>query len=144
MRMRRWNECAVLGGILTLQVIWGAGHQVSALDPQEQRIEITIRDSTYLKTKTTPIGAELPVSIVIHNEDTIRHGFTSPMMTGLAVEGEGEGIEFYGRGIDGVHIGPGKTVTLRMLVPSQGTFTFHCDLHSDMKGELYLLEVPVA
>ncbi len=66
------------------------------------------------------------------------------MLKGLAVEGEGEGIEFYGRGIDGVHIGPEKTVELRMLVPARGTSTFNCDLHSDMQGEVYLLDVPVA
>lgn len=142
MRVRSWNQCMVLSGLLIWELT--GGYQASALNPQEQRIEITIRDSTYLKTKITPIRAELPVEIVIHNEDHVRHGFASPMMTGLAVEGEGEGIEFYGRGIDGVHIGAGKTVMLRMLVPSQGIFSFHCDLHSDMQGELYLLEVPVA
>jgi len=130
--------------VVALSLSPSAASPVAALEPQEQTIEITIRDSTYVKTKVTPIRAEIPVAIVIRNEDQIRHGFTSPMLKGLAVEGEGEGIDFYGRGIDGVHIGPGKTVVLRLLVPAQGSFQFHCDLHSDMQGEVYLLDVPVA
>lgn len=130
-----------LGAMVTL--IAGAGG-VAAIEPAEQRIELTIQDSTYLKTKTMPIRSDLPVTIVIHNEDKVRHGFTSPVLSGLYVEGGGEGIEFFGRGTQGVHIGPGKTVELRMIVPFQGSFPFHCDLHTDMKGELYLLQVPVA
>jgi len=132
-------------GLVILAAVMTAGlGPAAAPEPSDQRIELTIRDSTYLKTKTMPIRPELPVTIVIHNEDTIRHGFASPLLPGLAVEGEGEGIEFYGRGIEGVHVGPGKTVNLRLIVPYQGSFPFHCDLHSDMKGEMYLLQVPVA
>jgi hypothetical protein len=132
--------CAV-AAVVTLIVAAGGA---AAIEPAEQRIELTIRDSTYLKTKTMAIRPELPVTIVIHNEDTVRHGFTSPLLSGLYVEGEGEGIEFFGRGLQGIHIGPGKTAELRLVVPSQGSFPFHCDLHTDMKDELYLLQVPVA
>lgn len=138
------RRCLIVSAVLALSLLTSAGSPVFSLEPQEQTIEITIRDSTYVKTKVTPIRAEIPVAIVIRNEDQVRHGFTSPMLKGLAVEGEGEGIDFYGRGIDGIHIGPGKTVVLRMLVPAQGSFQFHCDLHSDMQGEVYLLDVPVA
>ncbi|HEU4684221.1 MAG TPA: hypothetical protein VFS39_06950 [Nitrospira sp.] len=125
-----------------VSAMWGGA--VSANEPSEQRIELAIRDSTYVKTKTTPIRMELPVTIVIRNEDTIRHGFTSSLLKGVALEGQGEGIDFYGRGIEGVHIEPGRTVLLRMIVPTQGSFSFHCDLHSEMQGEVYLLEVPIA
>jgi hypothetical protein len=134
----------VWGAVVSLGLLAAVEAEAPAIEPTEQRIEITIQDSTFLKTKTMPIRAELPVVMVIRNDDTIRHGFTSPMLKGLAVEGEGEGIEFYGRGVDGVHIGPGKTVMLRLVVPHQGGFPFHCDLHSDMQGEVYLLDVPVA
>lgn len=141
-----WMRCVSL--LLSLSLCLGLLREShgaeSLLDTQEQYIEITIQDATFLKTKTMPIRAELPLRIIIHNEDKVRHGFTSPMLKGLAVEGEGEGIEFYGRGIDGVHIGPGKTVVLRLVVPHQGSFPFHCDLHSDMQDEVYLLDVPVA
>ena len=115
-----------------------------AVQPPEQQIEITVRNSTFLKTRTMPIRPELPVSIVIRNEDDTNHGFVSPMLTGLAVNGHADGVEFFGRGIDGVHVGPRKAVVLRMVVPAQGTFTFRCDLHGDMQGEVYLLDVLVA
>jgi hypothetical protein len=144
MHLRFPQRGVVWGVILSLGLLAGAEEHVSAIEPGEQRVEITIQDATFLKTKTMPIRAELPLVIVIHNDDNIRHGFTSPMLKGLAVEGEGEGIDFYGRGIDGVHIGPGKTVSLRLIVPHQGSLPFHCDLHSDMQGEVYLLDVPVA
>lgn len=115
-----------------------------AAQTREQRIEITIRDSTFLRTKTMPIHPGFPTVIVIRNEDNIRHGFTSPMLTGLSIHGEGEGIESYGKGIDGFYVGPGKTLTIRFITQHQGQFTFQCDLHPDLKGEVYLLEVPVA
>jgi len=140
--MRTTCRCGLL--VLLAGSIAGAVERSIAIEPVEQRIELTIRDSTYLKTKTVPIRSDLPVTIVIHNEDPVRHGFVSPALSGLAVEGAGEGIEFFGRGIDGVHIGSGKTVQLRLIVPYQGSFSFQCDLHSDMKGEVYLLQVPVA
>ncbi len=130
----------MLAALAALTISAGA----AAIEPGEQRIELTIRDSTYLKTKTMPIRADLPVTIVIHNEDTIRHGFSSPVLAGVYVEGGGEGIEFFGRGTQGIHIGPGKTAELRLIIPFQGSFPFHCDLHTDMKDELYLLQVPVA
>lgn len=115
-----------------------------AAQTREQRIEITIRDSTFLRTKTMPIHPGFPTVIVIRNEDNIRHGFTSSMLAGLSVHSEGEGIESYGKGIDGFYVGPGKTLMIRFITQQQGQFTFQCDLHPDLKGEIYLLEVPVA
>ena len=115
-----------------------------AVEAQEQRIEITIRDSTFLRTKTMPIHPGFPTVIFIRNEDNIRHGFTSSMLAGLSVHSEGEGIESYGKGIDGFYVGPGKTLMIRFITQQQGQFTFQCDLHPDLKGEIYLLEVPVA
>jgi hypothetical protein len=115
-----------------------------AVEVQEQRIEITIRDNTFLRTKTVPIHTGFPTVIVIRNEDGVRHGFTSSMLAGLSVHAEGDGIESYGKGIDGFYIGPHKTLTIRFITQHQGQFTFECDLHRDLKGEIYLLEVPVA
>ncbi len=142
--MRVWKSSVALSLLVLLSIPMVVDRRLHALEPQQEAIEITIRDSTFVKTKTTPIRPELPIAIIIHNDDSIRHGFTSPMLKGLLVEGDAEGVDFYGRGVDGVHIKPGKTVTLRMLVPAQGSFPFNCDLHSDMQGELYLLQVPVA
>ena len=115
-----------------------------AVEVREQRIVITIRDSTFLRTKTMPIHPGFPTVIVIRNEDNIRHGFTSSMLAGLSIHGEGEGIESYGKGIDGFYVGPGKTLLIRFITQHHGQFTFECDLHRGLKGEIYILEVPVA
>ncbi len=139
-----WTKLMFIGVLSPLLICpWGDGGS-SASGVQEQRIEITIRDSTFLRTKTAPIHPGFPIVIVIRNEDNIRHGFTSSMLAGLSIHGEGEGIESYGKGIEGFYIGPGKTLTIRFITQHQGRFTFQCDLHPDLKGEIYLLEVPVA
>ena len=132
-------SCCLLG----MMGLSGKEQAPSAIDPSEQRIELTIRDSIYIPTKVTPIQAGFPVTISIRNDDDKRHGFTSPMLKGLLVKGEADDVEFYGRGIDGVHIGPGKTALIQVIVPQQGALKFQCDLHSEMQGELYLLDVPV-
>ena len=139
-----WTRLIFIGVLSLLLICPWADESSSAWGAQEQRIEITIRDSTFVRTKTAPIHPGFPTVIVIRNEDNIRHGFTSPMLAGLSVHGEGEGIESYGKGIDGFYVGPGKTLMIRFIAQHQGRFMFQCDLHPDLKGEIYLLEVPVA
>lgn len=110
---------------------------------QEIRIEISIRDFKYVRTKMQPVRTGVPVLFVIHNEDSVRHGFISPLFSSRPVRGEGEGIEAFGSGIEGFHLDPGKTLMIRLTPDEQGKVTFHCDLHSDLEGELYLMDVPV-
>ena len=119
---------------------------ITAADPlaQEQRIEIVIRDYQFLLTKPVPIRLGLPTVIILRNEDIVRHGFTSPMLFGLLVHGEGEGIASYGKGVEGFYVDPGKTLVIRFTTERPGNYTFRCDLHPNMKGEFFTLEVPVA
>ncbi|MEX5217401.1 MAG: cupredoxin domain-containing protein [Nitrospira sp.] len=138
------NKLVLMALMFAFLVCPWADRISSAVEPHDQRIEITIRDSTFLVTKTMPIHPGFPTVIVIRNEDKVRHGFMSSMLAGLSVHGEGEGIESYGKGIEGFYVGPGRTLTVRFITQHQGQFTFQCDLHSDLKGEIYLLEVPVA
>jgi hypothetical protein len=109
---------------------------------QEQRIEIVIRESTFLLTKPAPIRLGLPTIIVLRNEDIIRHGFTSPMLFGLLVHAEGEGIASYGKGVEGFYVDPGKTLVIRFTTERPGSYSFRCDLHPQMKGEFLMLDVP--
>lgn len=108
---------------------------------QEQRIEIVIRESAFLLTKPAPIRRGFPTVIVLRNEDIIRHGFASPMLFGLLVHGEGEGIASYGKGVEGFYVDPGKTLVIRFTTERPGSYTFRCDLHPQMKGEFLMLEV---
>jgi hypothetical protein len=119
------------------------GLALETISAQEPRIEITIRNSTYLRTKTMPIRAGMPMVLVVRNEDPIPHGFSSPMFAGLPVMVEAGGIEVFGRGIDGLHVAPGETAVIRLTHGRQGKMTFRCDLHPNLEGELYLLDVPV-
>lgn len=119
---------------------------VTAIDSidvaQEQRIEIVMRDSAFLLTKPAPIRLGLSTVIVLRNEDIIRHGFTSPMLFGLLVQAEGEGIASYGKGVEGFYVDPGKTLVIRFTTERSGSYPFRCDLHPQMKGEFFMLNVP--
>lgn len=146
---RVWTERAhwsVLGLAAILSLSWfHAEHSLAleTLSAQESRIELTIRDSTFVRTKTTPVHAGMPMVLVVRNEDPIPHGFSSPMFAGLPVTIEAGGIEVFGRGIDGLHVAPGQTAVIRLTHGQQGKMTFRCDLHPNLEGELYLLDVPV-
>ena len=62
---------------------------------QELRIEITIRDFKYVRTKMESIRAGTSMVFVVHNEDAVRHGFISPLFLGRSVQGEGAGIKAF-------------------------------------------------
>lgn len=145
-----WRSRGMRWGAVTALALagWSVTGTTSAValdvDPgQEVRIEISIRDSTYVRTKMQPVRVGQPVLFVIHNEDAVRHGFISPLFSGRRVRGEGEGIEAFGTGIEGFHLDPGKTLEIRLTPDQQGKITFRCDLHPDLEGELYLMDVPV-
>ena len=132
---------------LACLVVFQAG-PVTATDSidvaQEQRIEIVMRDSAFLLTKPAPARLGMSTVIVLRNEDIIRHGFTSPMLFGLLVHAEGEGIASYGKGVEGFYVDPGKTLVIRFTTERPDSYPFRCDLHPQMKGEFLMLNVPAA
>ena len=112
--------------------------------PTEQRIEIVIRDYDFQLVKPTPIQPGLPTVIILRNQDIVRHGFYTSMLTGILVQGEGEGVAAYGKGVEGFYVEPGKTLVIRFNNQRAGTYSFRCDLHPKMKGEMYVMDVPAA
>ena len=69
--------------ILALALAFGAPDLVRhAVAVEEPRIEIVIRDFKYVRTKMQPVRAGVPMVFVIHNEDSVRHGFISPLSRG--------------------------------------------------------------
>jgi hypothetical protein len=108
---------------------------------REQRIEIVIRDRTFFLAKGGLLQVGTPIEIVVENYDKVRHGFTSPMLIGLLVSGEDDQIVAYGKGVEGFYVNPGKTLVIRFTTERPGSFSFHCDLHERMEGELYVLEI---
>jgi plastocyanin len=134
-------------GIAVLLPVLTASPSTRAVSPAaapDQRIELLIRDYQFTLAQPAPVKMGLPTVIILRNQDIVRHGFTSPMFTGLAVHGEGEGIAAYGKGVEGFYVDPGKTLVIRFVTERPGSYAFRCDLHPRMKGELYLIEVPTA
>jgi plastocyanin len=111
---------------------------------EEQRIEIIVREYQFLLSQPTPIHLHMPTVVIIRNQDIVRHGFTSQMLVNMLVHAEGEGILSYGKGIEGFYVDPGKTLVIRFTTERTGNYSFRCDLHPQMKGELYMLEIPAA
>ena len=121
-----------------------AGNTADPAMAQEQRVEITIRNYEFQLTQPTPIHLHMPTIVILRNLDIVRHGFASPMLMHLMVQGEGEGIAAYGKGVEGFYVDPGKTLVVRFVPERTGKYSFHCDLHPKMTGELYLLDIPAA
>ncbi|MFI5305150.1 MAG: cupredoxin domain-containing protein [Nitrospiria bacterium] len=103
-------------------------------------IEINIRNSTY-EFQGGILKMDRPAVIVIHNLDSITHGFSSPLFEELEIQVESNGVTSIGKGIKTVHIGSGKTVRIHFLPNRPGKFSFRCDLHPNMKGELLILSI---
>jgi hypothetical protein len=110
----------------------------------EQRLEILMRDYEFQVAKPTVIQPGLPAVIILRNQDIVRHGFYSAMLQGIMVQGEGEGVAAYGKGVEGFYVEPGKTLVIRFNNQRPGKYSFRCDLHPQMKGEAYVMEVPAA
>jgi plastocyanin len=126
---------ALIGGaLIPWTPVSTAGNPADQSVAQEQRIDITIRNYEFQLNQPTPIRLHLPTIIILRNQDIVRHGFTSPMLMHLMVQGEGEGF----------YVDAGKTLVIRFVPERTGKYSFKCDLHPQMKGELYLLEVPAA
>ncbi len=109
-----------------------------------QRIEISMQEYAFVLGKPGTVRLGVPTAIILRNQDIVRHGFTAPVFTHLALSVEGEGVSAYGTGIEGVYVDPGKTLVIYFTPERGGNYSFRCDLHQQMKGELYTLELPSA
>lgn len=145
-RMRIHLKVGLIG--LTLGIVCStfaaALPQDSLLVVQEQRVEIIIRNSEFFLTQHGGLQFGVPTVLILRNQDIIRHGFTSNMLQGLLVHGEGEGITAYGKGMEGFYVDAGKTLVIRFTTEREGRYEFRCDLHPQMRGEVSFLEISTA
>jgi len=115
---------------------------LQAAEP-EMKIEVTMKDKAYhVKGHTLP-GAL--TAIVLRNEDTVTHGFSSSLFKDVPVRKEGDAIEMNKKGIRSFHVDPGKTATLYFTKSHSADretmqYPFWCDIHSQMKGEFLVVE----
>lgn len=144
--MARRALVVMLVGLLGSMLMSFSGSGVDAQSPAqglpEQRIEIIMKDYDFQVVKPAPVRPALPTVIIIRNQDIVRHGFYSAMLQGILVQGEGEGVAAYGKGVEGFYVDPGKTLVIRFNNQRPGKYSFRCDLHPQMKGEVYVMEVP--
>jgi hypothetical protein len=118
---------------------------ISAVQPVDvQRIEISMQEFSFVLGKPGAVRLGIPTAIILRNQDIVRHGFTAPVLAQLSLSLEGEGVSAYGTGIEGVYVDPGKTLVIYFTPERGGNYSFRCDLHRQMKGELYTLELPSA
>ena len=114
----------------------------------EGKIEVTIKDDGYhVKGHTTP-GAL--TKIVLRNEGTMTHGFSSRIMKEVPVRAEGEAKEVIAHGVKSFHVDAGKVATLVFTKPVKHDpatgiseteqYAFWCDMHPHMKGEFLIVE----
>ncbi len=142
--MSRWQSRMV---VLLMVLVYfplavSAGAALFAEEPPG-KVEIMIRDSKY-EYHARILRPQVSSVIVLRNVDSIVHGFTSSFLEDLDVRVEAEGATTFGKGIKGVHIPPGQTVRIHFVPMRAGNFSFQCDLHPSMKGELILLSVEAA
>lgn len=147
MKIRKNTLAGMLAFIIfVLLILPGLGKDapISAQALPEQRIEIVMRDYDFQIVKLAPIQQGVPAVIILRNQDIVRHGFYSGMLNGIFVQGEGEGVAAYGKGVEGFYVDPGKTLVIRFNNHQAGKYSFRCDLHPKMKGEAYVMDIPAA
>ena len=112
------------------------------------KIEIIMQHQGYdVKGHSVPDSL---TAIVLRNQDTETHGFSSPLFKDLVIRTEGDAIEVKKNGIRSYHVPAGKTATLYFtqvsrVDPSTGIretrqYPFRCDIHPDMKGAFLVVE----
>lgn len=117
---------------------------VQAQGPEIQRVEIVMDAFAFVLPKPVALQLGVPTAFILRNRDIVRHGFTAPALPLLNISVEGEGVVAYGKGVEGVYVDPGKTMVLYLTPERGGNYTFRCDLHQQMKGELLTLDLPAA
>jgi hypothetical protein len=141
--MGNLNQYVRTGVFLLMWVLIFSGFSAYSADPTDQpsgMVELIIRNSTF-EFQGGILKPDQAATIVIHNQDQITHGFTSTLLADLDVQVESNGVTTLGKGIKGVHIDSGKTVRIHFLPNRPGKFSFRCDLHPNMKGELLILSI---
>lgn len=146
--MTRRAMVVMLVGLLGSMLMSFPGSGVDAQSPAEvlpeQRIEIIMKDYDFQLINPTPVRPAMPTVIILRNQDIVRHGFYSALLQGILVQGEGEGVAAYGKGVEGFYVDPGKTLVIRFNNQRPGKYSFRCDLHPQMKGEAYVMDIPAA
>jgi uncharacterized cupredoxin-like copper-binding protein len=140
---------AVLGPIAVAAAVPSIAADPLQVAAAPKQIEIVMKDKAYsIKGGGAHTVVGEATAIVLRNEDTVTHGFVSPLFNAVPVKIEGEAVLVFAKGSKGFRIDPGKTATLHFMKGSTADretqrYPFWCDLHEEsmgMKGEMLILE----
>lgn len=141
------STALVVGGLLSVGMAVSdaaaAGKELAELT-----IQVTIKKMEF---HVTGYGREgNPTAIVVRNDDGVTHGFYSPLFKDMPVRLEGDGYQVEGKDGPSFRIDPGKTMTLHFTKGSAEApltmmsplmrHVIWCDMHPDVKGELFIIE----
>lgn len=138
---------------LALGVLVGSGPTVTYAATVEKELpELTIQVAIKnMAFHVTGYGREgNPTTIVVRNDDGVTHGFYSPLFKDMPVRLEGDGYQVAGKDGPSFRLDPGKTMTLHFTKGSATApltmmsplmrHVIWCDMHPDVKGELFIIE----
>ncbi|GMV50832.1 MAG: hypothetical protein AMXMBFR67_23750 [Nitrospira sp.] len=141
------STALVVGGLLSVGMAVSdaaaAGKELAELT-----IQVTIKKMEF---HVTGYGREgNPTAIVVRNDDGVTHGFYSPLFKDTSVRLEGDGYQVAGKDGPSFRVDPGKTMTLHFTKGSAEApltmmsplmrHVIWCDMHPDVKGELFIIE----
>ncbi len=156
MRVRRSGvvKSAVLFAVAAWAVLAG-GHNIAyaqapGMGAPPSKVEIIIKDRQHGYETTGFTMPSQETIIVVRNQDSVTHGFASKLFKDIPVKVEG-GSEVRGKQFKAFHVDAGKTMTLRFATapsnfdPATGgaesvRHALWCDIHPDVKGELFVIE----
>ena len=107
---------------------------------ESNTVEIIIQNSRF-EVHEGVMASDQPVILVLFNMDDIQHGFVSSLFKDMEIIIETDEGEIFGRGMEGIHVKPKKLIRIKFTPTVAGQFTFRCDLHPSMKGEIVVLSV---
>lgn len=146
-----WAAVPLTVAVMTLPGMGTTAYaQTKGMVAPPSKVEITIRDRQH---GYETVGLTMPSQdtvIVIHNKDSVTHGFASNLFKGIPVRVEG-GTEVQGRNFKSYHVDPGHTMTLYFATapskfdPATGIaesarHALWCDIHPEVKGEVFVIE----
>ncbi len=147
----RWNRAQRMLCVVGASVFWtiGAGDQLfrqatAELATPEMTIHVTMKDRQFHITGHTTPGAL--TAIVLHNEDKVTHGFSSPLFRQTLVITEGDAEEIRRKGhIFSYHVDPGHSARIYFKKSARSEtetsqIPFWCDIHAQMQGEFLVVE----
>lgn len=143
-----WFSTALTLGVLSVAGVEGMCAAATESAVPDLTIQVTVKNMEF---HVTGYGREgNPTAIVVRNEDGVTHGFNSPLFKEASVRLEGDGYQVAGKEGPLFRVDPGKTMTLHFTKGSAAApltmlspLTRHviwCDMHPDVKGELFIIE----